>query len=150
LGICLLFRDAFISKQFSIVDNALSKNKKIFSATRNTPEVILDTKGIIRMTGRLIPENAEDFFNQIEEWINEYFCDPAEITCIEICLEYINSAGSKYLFYLIHKIINIRLENNIKRFTINWYYREEDEDILEKGKLFSLNLNVPINFIKVL
>ena len=78
------------------------------------------------MTGRLIPENAEEFFNPIEEWINEYFCNPAEITNIEICLEYINSTSSKYLFYIIHKIINIRLLNNTDRFIINWYYRDED------------------------
>jgi hypothetical protein len=127
----------------------LRKNPKIISPTKNTPEVILDRKGIIKMTGRLIPENAEDFFNPIEEWINEYFCNSAEITCFEICLEYINSTGSKYLFYIIHKVINIRLQNDNKRFIINWYYRDEDEDILEKGKIFSLNLNVPFNFIRI-
>jgi SiaC family regulatory phosphoprotein len=147
---CCLLKYAFICNQFSIEDNALSKKQKIFSPTRNTPEVILDTKGIIRMTGRLIPENPEDFFRPIEEWINEYFCNPAEITKIEICLEYMNSSGSKYLFYIIHKIINIRLENNIKRFIVNWYYRDEDVDMLEKGTVFSTNLNVPFNFIKII
>jgi hypothetical protein len=127
----------------------LRKNRKILSPTKITPEVILDRKGIIKMTGRLIPENAEEFFNPIEEWINEYFCNPAEITNIEICLEYINSTSSKYLFYIIHKIINIRLLNNTDRFIINWYYRDEDEDMLEKGTIFSLNLGVPFNFIKI-
>jgi Domain of unknown function (DUF1987). len=127
----------------------LRKNPKILSPTKITPEVILDRKGIIKMTGRLIPENAEEFFNPIEEWINEYFCNPAEITRIEICLEYINSTSSKYLFYIIHKIINIRLENNIERFIINWYYRDEDEDMLEKGTIFSVNLGVPFNFINI-
>ena len=101
------------------------------------------------MTGRLIPENAEEFFKTIEEWVNEYFCEPAEITRIEICLEYINSTGSKYLFYVLHKIINIRLKNDIKRFIINWYYKAEDEDVLEKGRLFSSNLDVPFNFILI-
>lgn len=101
------------------------------------------------MTGRLIPENAEEFFKTIEDWINEYFCNPAEITHIEICLEYINSTGSKYLFYLLHKIVNIRLRNDLKRFIIKWYYKEEDEDVLEKGKLFSSNLDVPFKFILI-
>jgi hypothetical protein len=127
----------------------LRKNPKILSPTRNTPEVILDRLGVIKMTGRLIPENAEDFFNPIEEWINEYFCDPAEVIHIEINLEYINSTGSKYLFYIIHKIINIRLLNDTSKFIVNWYYREEDEDILEKGRLFSLNLDVPFNFLRI-
>ncbi|MCU0462478.1 MAG: DUF1987 domain-containing protein [Bacteroidales bacterium] len=114
----------------------MKKTQKILVATRSTPEVVLDRKGVIKMSGRLIP-------------INEYFCDPAEITSIDINLEYINSTGYKYLFYLIHKIVDVRLGNNIERFQINWYYRNEDEDMLEKGRFFSTNLNVPFNFIMI-
>jgi hypothetical protein len=128
----------------------LCKNQKIISPTRSTPEVILDPKGTIKITGRLIPEDAIDFFNPIEEWINEYFCNPADITYVEICLEYINSAGSVYLLEIIHKITHVHLKNNKGRFIINWYYKNEDEDILEKGTLFSSNLDVPFNFIKII
>ena len=125
------------------------KSEKI-SSTNNTPEVILDSKGTIKLTGRLIPENAEDFFIPIEEWINEYFKNPADITCVEICLEYINSTGTKYLLDLIHKITHIHLKKNNKKFIINWYYKDEDEDILEKGRFFSSDLDVPFNFIKII
>ena len=118
--------------------------------SKSTPEVILDPKGTIRFSGRLIPENAEDFFHPIEDWINKYFKNPAEITSVEICLEYINSAGTKYLLDVIRKITHIYLRKNTKKFIINWYYNDEDEDILEKGRIFSSNLNVPINFIKIM
>jgi len=135
---------------FFIKDNTLSKSQQIISPTNNTPEVILDMKGIIKITGRLIPENAEDFFIPINEWINEYFCNPAKITSVDICLEYINSVGTKYLLDLIHKITHIHLKKNKKKFIINWYYNDDDEDILEKGTLFSSNLDVPFNFIKII
>ena len=128
----------------------MSKNQQIISPTVNTPEVILDPKGIIKIAGRLIPENAEDLFNPIEEWINEYFKNPAEITSVEICLEYINSIGTKYLLYIIHKITNIHLQKNNKKFIINWYYEDEDEYMLEKGTFFSSSLDVPFNFIKII
>jgi hypothetical protein len=128
----------------------LCRNKQIISPTKNTPEVILDPKGTIKLTGRLIPENAEEFFNSIKEWVNEYFYNPAEITCVEIFLEYINSAGTKYLQDLIHKITHIHLKNNSEKFIINWYYKDEDEDILEKGTFFSSDLGVPFNFIKII
>ena len=149
MEICSSFRYTFISKQFSLRDNTLSKNQQIISPTKNTPEVILDPKGTIKLTGRLIPENVEDFFNPIEEWIDEYFKNPAEITCVEICLEYINSVGTKYLLYIIHKIAHIHLKNK-KKFIINWYYKDEDEDMLEIWRLFSSNLDVAINFIKII
>jgi hypothetical protein len=128
----------------------LGNNQKIISRTKSTPEVILDTKGTIKLTGRLIPENAEDFFNPIEEWINEYFKNPAEITCVDISLEYINSVGSKYLLDLIRKITHIHLKKNSKKFIINWYYTDEDEDMLEKGTIFSSKLDVPFNFIRII
>ena len=128
----------------------MSDNKKILNPTINTPEVILDPKGTIKLTGRLIPENAEDFFDPIEKWINEYFRNPAEITTVEICLEYINSAGTKYLLDMIHKITQIHLKKNEKKFIINWYYRDEDEDMLEKGTFISSVLDVPLNIVEII
>src|ERR1035437_20346 len=150
LEICSSFRYTFISKQFSLRDNTLSKNQQIISPTKNTPEVILDPKGIIKLIGRLIPENAEDFFNPIEEWINEYFKNPAEITCVEIRLQYINSVGSKYLLDLIRKITHIHLKKNTSKFLINWYYEDVDENMLETGTSFSSFLDIPINLIKII
>jgi hypothetical protein len=128
----------------------LSKNQQKISPSKSTPEVILDPKGTIKLTGRLIPENAEDFFNPIEEWINEYFKNPAEITSVEISLEYINSVGSKYLLDLIRKITHIHLKRNTSKFIINWYYEDVDENMLETGTSFSLYLDVPFNFIKII
>ena len=127
----------------------MNKNCRIISPTKNTPEVILDPKGTIKLNGRLIPENADTFFNPIKEWINEYFCNPADITCVEIHLEYINSVGAKYLLDIIDQITHIHLKNNKNKFIINWYYEDFDEDMLEEGTLFSSNLNVPFNFIKI-
>ena len=101
------------------------------------------------MTGQLIPENAENFFIPIEEWIIEYFKNPAEITCVEICLEYINSSGTRYLLSTIHKITHIHLKKNNNKFIINWFYRDEDEDMLEKGKIISSDLDIPFNFIRI-
>jgi hypothetical protein len=124
--------------------------QQIISPTKNTPEVILDPKGIIKLTGRLIPENAEDFSNPIEEWINAYFNNPADITTVEICIEYINSTGTMYLLDLIHKITHIHIQKNTKKFIINWYYKDEDEDMLEKGRFFSSDLNVPLNYIRII
>ena len=125
-------------------------NQQIISRTKNTSEVILDSKGTIKLTGRLIPENAENFFNPIEEWINDYFKNPADITTIEIRLEYINSAGTMYLLDIIHKITYIHLQKNTNKFIINWHYKDEDEDMLETGRFFSSDLNVPFNYIKII
>ncbi len=124
--------------------------QQIISPTKNTPQVILDPKGIIILSGQLIPENAEEFFKPIEEWIIDYFKNPAGLPTIEIRLEYINSVGSRFLLDIIHKITHIHLLKNTKRFIINWYYIDEDDDILEKASFFSSDLDVPFNYIKII
>ena len=128
----------------------MSENQKILSSTIRTPSVILDPKGIIKITGRLIPENSTDFFNLLDKLVDEYFCNPADTTCLEICLEYINSEGTKNLIGTIRKIINIHLKNNKNKLIINWYYKDDDEDMLEKGTFLSSILDVYISFIKII
>jgi len=115
--------------------------------TKSSPEVILNPSGIIKIKGRSISENILDFFKPVEEWIIEYIKTPADITCLDITLEYFNSASAKLLIQLFMKISYVQLKN--KKFIINWYYEEGDEDILERGEYFSSVLNIPFNFIRV-
>ena len=129
----------------NLFTNTMNKNPQILSPTDCTPEVILDPQGIIKITGRMIPVNADKFFKPIDEWLKEYFSNPAHTTRIEICIDYVNSIGTKYLFDTLHKIANIKPRKEI---IVNWYYNEDDEDTLDKGTLFSANIDVPFNLIR--
>jgi hypothetical protein len=115
------------------------------SATKSSPEVILNPEGVIKIRGRSIHENIIDFYKPVEEWVIEYIKVPADITCVDINLEYFNSASAKLLIQLFQKISHVQLKN--KKFIINWYYEEGDEDILECGEYLSSVLNFPFNFI---
>lgn len=127
----------------------MSENQKILSPTRSTPEVVFLSKGIIKITGRLIPDNPTDFFSLLDKGIDEYFRNAPDVTCLEICLEYINSEGTMSLIETINKIIHIHLRNNKKKLIINWYYKDDDEDLLEKGTFFSSVLDTYISLIKI-
>ncbi len=117
-----------------------------FSSTRNSPEIILSPDGVIRINGRSIHENVAEFFEPIEHWINEYLERPADITYININLEYFNSASAKVFIHLFQKLTNVRRKK--KKFIFNWFYEDGDDDILERGEYFSSVLDVPFNFIK--
>lgn len=117
------------------------------SPTKNTPEIILNPEGIIRIRGRSIHEDVTDFFAPVEDWVSGYIDVPAEVTCVDMNLEYFNSASAKVFIHLLQKITYVTLKN--KKFIFNWYYEEGDEDILERGEYFSSVLDVPFNFIKV-
>jgi hypothetical protein len=116
------------------------------TATKNTPEIILSPEGRIRILGRSIHENVAEFFAPVEAWVSEYLENPADITYVDMNLEYFNSASAKIFIHLLQKITYVTLKN--KKFIFNWYYEDGDEDILERGEYFASILDVPFTFIK--
>ena len=120
--------------------------KKIASA-KNTPEIILNPEGIIKIKGRSMNVYLPDFSEEIEAWIENYISDPAELTCVDIYLEYLNTNNFKFYISLLQKIEFVKLKS--KKYIINWYYDEGDEDIIEKGEYISSILAVPFNFIMI-
>lgn len=122
----------------------LTKKKHIL-ATEKSPEIILDPKGFITIRGRCMEENVTSCSEPILNWINEYRHDPAEITCIDIHLEYVNEFHSGILLSLLKEFLFIITQN--KKLIINWYYEDGDEDIFEQGEYLSSVLGFPFNFI---
>jgi hypothetical protein len=117
------------------------------SASKKTPEIMLNPEGIIRIKGRSMKGDWTEFWKQIEVWVDEYICHPADLTCVDIYLEYFNEINLYVYISLLKKIESVKLKN--KKFIINWYYEEGDEVILEKGENISFILDIPFNFIKI-
>jgi hypothetical protein len=113
--------------------------------TKNSPEIILRPGGMIKILGRSIHENVAEFFAPVDSWISEYVESPADVTCVDMNLEYFNSASAKVFIHLLELIKHVALKD--KKFIFNWYYEEGDEDIFERGEYFASVLDVPFNFI---
>jgi hypothetical protein len=119
----------------------------IILPTKDTPEIILKPDGIIKIKGRSTNRYASKYFKKIEDWVDKYVYDPADLTCVDICPEYFNVSNIRVYFSVLKKIESIKLRN--KKYIINWYYEEGDEDILETGEYISSHLNMPFNFIRI-
>jgi hypothetical protein len=115
--------------------------------TKNSPEVVLDTGGIIKIRGRSILENAAEFYEPVLEWIDEYVKCPAPLTCVDINLEYFNSATAKFLITLIQSVSAVTFRD--AKIKVNWYYEDGDEDILERGEYIESVLEIDFTFIKL-
>jgi hypothetical protein len=103
---------------------------------------------MIIIVGRSMFADVNDFTKQVEVWIEEYICDPADITCVDFHLEYLSTNNQKFYITLLRNIEPIKLKN--KKYIINWYYEEGDEDILEKGEYISSVVQIPLNFIIII
>jgi hypothetical protein len=124
----------------SIMDNLL------IESTKKTPEIAFNADGRFRISGRSIPEDASKFYEDIFDWINNYCQNPAESTTVDIELEYFNSGSSKALLHILRSLAEI--DRKGLKLTINWYYEEGDDDIMERGEYYESILEIKFNFIE--
>jgi hypothetical protein len=113
--------------------------------TSNTPEFHFRPDGILIIRGRALYSDKTKETEQIVNWINEYLHNPAEITYITIAFEYLNSFSTTILITILRKLSQVILTAD--KLVIQWYYDEDDEDILERGEYISSTFNIPIEFI---
>jgi hypothetical protein len=121
---------------------------KNIAPTNSTPEVFLDPAGTIIIKGRSMDKNAAEFYTEIESWIDIYMHNPADLTCVDLYLEYFNGVNSVLFNSLLRKISMVRLQN--KELVINWYYEEDDDNILAQGENISQVLDIPVNLIMLI
>ena len=122
-------------------------NELVIEKTVKTPYIHFDPKsGILKIIGRSIPENPEEFFDKLFNWTKEYFKNPQNETLVNVQLEYINSGSSKFIL----EFFQLLQDFSIKGFNckINWYYEEDDEAVLELGKHYQAILDIPFKLIE--
>jgi hypothetical protein len=115
--------------------------------TTNTPLVELKGNGNMCIKGISIPDNGLLFFQPVFNWIEEYGQQPSQKTTLEIALDGYNTVSSKCLLDVLRgfeKVKNSGFEVNV-----NWYYHEDDPDMLEAGQEFDGFINVKFSFIEV-
>jgi hypothetical protein len=113
--------------------------------TPKTPGVTFDgSTGVLEIKGRSIPENSIEFYKPLMDWIEHYAREAKPKTIINIQLEYFNTSSSKCLLDLFKKLEAINNE-----IVINWYYEEDDEDMLEAGEDYDAIINIPFRMIEI-
>ena len=116
--------------------------------TPKTPTVKFDAAtGNIEIKGRSIPENSIEFYRPLVEWLEEYSKEPKELTTVNIQLEYFNTSSSKCILDVFKKLEAIKKAKN--EVVINWYYEEDDEDMLEAGEDYESIIRIPFKMIEV-
>lgn len=120
----------------------------IIEGTPKTPSVKFDDKeGIFEIKGRSIPENSVEFYKPLNEWLDNYMQTPLDKTVVNIRLEYFNTSSSKCILDVFKRLEAIhRSKHDVE---INWYYEEDDEDMLEAGEDYDSIIKVPFKMIEI-
>lgn len=120
----------------------------IFEGNTKSPAIDFNAEtGILKISGRSIPDDTFKVYNPIIEWLNQYSIQPNKTTTLDIRFEYINTSSSKFIFEILKKLE--KLSNAGNDVTINWYYEEDDEDMMETGEDFQSIINIPIHILEI-
>jgi hypothetical protein len=114
--------------------------------TKRTPWIILEP-GRIFIMGRSIPENPNDFYRPIQEWISEYVRNNEGKSIIDLGFEYINTSSIKWIFTILHELSE--MEDIGKKAGITWYYERGDEDMCELGFILRSLVECPFIVVEV-
>jgi hypothetical protein len=116
------------------------------SPTKRTPWIILEP-GKIFIMGRSIPENPNDFYRPVQEWISKYAHNHTEKSKIELGFEYINTSSIKWIFTILRELSEMK--EIVKNANVTWYYERGDEDMCELGFILRSLVECPFLVVEV-
>jgi len=114
--------------------------------TPKTPTIHFNKEsGVLEIKGRSIPENSIEFYKPMLDWIEAYAKSPKGDTQVNIKLEYFNTSSSKCILDVFKKLETV----TGTKMVINWFYEQDDEDMLEAGEDYQAIINIPFKMIEV-
>lgn len=102
----------------------------IIEPTAKTPQVDLNhLTGNLIFSGRSIPENAAELYENILKWVQEYIKNPRPTTNLRFNLEYFNTSSSIWLAKIVKVLCSIKdIEYTLM---IHLYFNIEEYDNME-------------------
>ena len=123
--------------------------EKIFIEPTRVPTLVNfdPDQGLLEIKGRSSPENSILFYQKIIDNLDEYIQSDLTDFKANFSFEYFNTSSSKCLFDVFKRLS--RIEESGKGLTINWYYEEDDEDMMEAGEDYADLLDLEFNFLEI-
>lgn len=119
--------------------------KDLFIApTSKTPEIDFKTNGQLKITGNSYPENVNEFYGEVIEWLEQFLFSTTEQIMINVDLKYINTSSTKSILNIITKI------GALSKSTVNvaWIYEIEDDDMQATGEDLEKLSKLKFDFIE--
>jgi hypothetical protein len=114
---------------------------------KSTPHIRFDKKNNqYFIKGRSFPENAKRFYQPVMEWLDQYKVIDNSNVHLDIILYYISSSSIIGVLEVIKKFDKINQSGNCS-VEVNWYYDEDDEDVLKIGEDFQRITTLKFNMI---
>ena len=113
--------------------------------TRTTPQAEFQD-GRLTIKGKSVPFDSTDCYDTICDRLQKYAENPKKETQVDFDLSAMNAATKRSIvdtFTLLEEI-----NRSKSRVEINWFYQEDNEDIMEFGELCQSSFELAVSLIK--
>jgi hypothetical protein len=122
--------------------------KYTYEGTARTPTINFDfSTGVLEIKGRSIPENALEFYQPLIEALEKYSGSVKPTTIATVSLEYFNTSSAKRILDVFKKLEEIKKAGSAV--SINWFYEEDDEDMLGAAQDYEALVNIPFTMVPI-
>ena len=94
----------------------------------------------------MLTNNAEEFFEPVLNWLEEYSKRPNEFTNVHFKIEYFDISCGKRVLFILYKLRDVVRSGN--RVRVHWHYDPKNFYMREIGDDFAMMMyDIPFNFI---
>lgn len=120
-------------------------DKIVIQKTKTSPEVVMDfDKGVLDIIGESYPENAVVFYKPVFDWLNTIISSKKSLK-VNFKLDYFNTSSSKCVIDILDTLDSYFKDSG--QVEVKWFYKEDDDDMLETGEEFSSDIKLPFELI---
>jgi len=111
-----------------------------------TPNVKLNfDTGVCEISGESYLEDTVSFYSQITNWIIKCIGEPKKKLTFNFKLTYFNTSSSRSIVEIMKELKTYKEKGG--EIEINWYYPEDNHDILAEAEDIAEYLKIVINLI---
>jgi len=106
------------------------------------PDVQFDpVSGVLKIKGKSIPLNIDQFFTDMVPWLEQYAEHPSDHTKLEIDLKYMNGKSLRSLVTLLYMLKSI--SDSGKQVSVKWNIPREADDLADLGEELLNDMKLP-------
>ncbi|HAI76158.1 MAG TPA: hypothetical protein DCM08_07900 [Microscillaceae bacterium] len=108
------------------------------------PNVKLNAQsGVCEISGESYLEDTSEFYNAINNWLEQYFKEVNKSLTFNFRLTYFNTSSSRSILDVLRVLK--KYEEKGSQVTVNWYYPEDDDSIAEEAEDYMKDTGLKIN-----
>jgi hypothetical protein len=120
----------------------------IIPATSECPAINFNAEtGLFSISGKSYPENANEVYKPVFDFLELYKKDPREKTILEFNWTYFNTSTFKIIIKLIRSLKEVKAPGKVAE--VNWRCKKSDELMIELGEEIKEVMETDFNIIYV-